>query len=93
MKIISNSKFNTSINGGGAITMPKGVNVTEQSFAVKKMEKFSNNVNAAVDTAGNVVSGVVSGVFSFGDFLAWLITNWQAAILGALALLLLIKRL
>lgn len=48
--------------------------------------------DVAVNTA-HVVNGVADTVDSSIDIVGWIFTNWQLSIVGAVALLVLIKRL
>jgi len=50
-------------------------------------------VGKAISKVGEVGNNVVSGVKDSFDIVSWVVSNWQLAIVGGLAFILLIKRL
>ena len=66
-------------------------NIAPGGSAVNK--QLAQNANAAYDIGQNVVSTGANTITNIGDVITFLFNNWQLTIIGALALLLIIKRI
>ena len=82
--------FTTKINPLSYDELKNLYRVADESHATVK---FKEGVETGIETAEKIGKAAISGIVGGADLLNWLIANWQIAVVGALGIIILIKRL
>ena len=68
------------------------IDVAKEPLTDNERKKLIDNTRSGINAAADVVSDIGNGLGNIGDVIKWIGENWKIAIVGALAVVVILRK-